>query len=251
MLDNIFGQAGTEGDAEERADMAEPPTLGELEARPGGLRLWLEGHPEESGALRATAEGARRAVRRGLRDAASAPLDAFLSTLLSTMRGVDPEALERGLEELRRAEQADRHRISPDFAPLEKDPEACERFREWARENLPEPGRRLTFKRLGEMLLVDRATAAKCFREPWRMSVHAAKLVRFHAGEEGYYNILRGAGAYSARVAEEERDRILSETEERFRAALDSLRGRGPRDARIFLEAIRHAVILSDAIADV
>lgn len=250
MLDNIFGQAGTEGDAEERADMAEPPTLGELEARPGGLRLWLEGHPEESGALRATAEGARRAVRRGLRDAASAPLDAFLSTLLSTMRDVDPEALERGLEEMERLEWSDRHKPSPDFAPLEDDPEACDRFREWARESLERSGG-FTYGRLAEALNVDRKTAKRVYDEPWRMSVHAARFVRFHAGEEAYYDVLHGAGAYDARAAEDDRNRALREAEERFGAAIEALRGRGPREALIFLAAIKHAVSLSSALADV
>ncbi len=232
---------------------AAQPTLGELTARPGGLSRYLEGHPTDGAAMRRAIERARESqaeARRAIRDAALEPLDALLSSFLSAMRSIDPEALERGLEELRRAEQADRHRISPDFAPLEDDPEACERFREWARESLERSGG-FTYGRLAEALNVDRKTAKRVYDEPWRMSVHAARFVRFHAGEEAYYDVLHGAGAYDAHVAEEERDRILSETEERFRAALDSLRGRGPRDARIFLEAIRHAVILSDTIADV
>ena len=250
MLDNIFGQAGTEGDAEERADMAETPTLMELEAKPGGLRLWLEGHPEESGALRATAEGARRAVAGCFGDAASAALDAPLSTFLSTMRSIDPEALERGLKEMRRLERSDRHRPSPDFAPLGDDPEACERFREWARESLERSGG-FTYTRLAEALNVDRETAKGFYNEPWRTSVHAARFVRFHAGEEGYFNILHGAGAYDARAAEDDRDRALREAEERFGAAIEALRERGPREALMFLEAIKHAVSLYSALADV
>lgn len=150
-----------------------------------------------------------------------------------------PEEEIRALKaDMEAEEKRSRHVLCPDFAD---NPEAAERFRQWARTSELTRGSngKLTYKALSKALGVGRITAGGFYRDPATITKHASMMLRLRIGDAAYFDMVHGAGAYERYRAAHAREEAIAEMEREFSAAMDHLRECSPDAARACLPGLK------------
>lgn len=112
-----------------------------------------------------------------------------------------------------------RHTTSKDFSENQA---ACQRFRGWVETADALKGKRgeWTLSKLAELLHVSRKAASSYYQHPETMSEFAALSLHGILGDEEYFNLVHGPGAYDKKLAEEEKARAIERLRDEFEALL-------------------------------
>ena len=112
-----------------------------------------------------------------------------------------------------------RHTKSKDFSENQA---ACQRFRGWVETADATRGEhgKWTISKLAELLNVSRKAASSYYQHPETMSEFAALSLRDALGDEDYFNLIHGSGAYDRKLAEEKKARAIEQLRDEFEALL-------------------------------
>lgn len=117
-----------------------------------------------------------------------------------------------------------RHTTSKDFS---ENHAACQRFREWVETADATKGKRgeWTLLKLAEILGVSRKGAKSYYQHPETMSEFAALSLHDVLGDEDYFNLIHGPGAYDRQLAEEKKAQTIEQLRDKFEALLARAEG--------------------------
>lgn len=138
-----------------------------------------------------------------------------------------------------------RHTTSKDFS---ENHAACQRFREWVETADATKGKRgeWTLSKLAEILGVSRKAASSYYQHPETMSEFAALSLHGILGDEEYFNLVHGPGAYDRKLAEEEKARAIERLRDEFEALLARAEGADLSGVMLVAASIESGIIAAE-----
>lgn len=138
-----------------------------------------------------------------------------------------------------------RHTTSRDFS---ENHAACQRFREWVETADATKGKRgeWTLSKLAELLHVSRKAASSYYQHPETMSEFAALSLHGILGDEEYFNLVHGPGAYDRKLAEEEKARAIERLRDEFEALLARVKDEDLTKVKLVAASIDSGIIAAE-----
>lgn len=138
-----------------------------------------------------------------------------------------------------------RHTTSKDFSENQA---ACQRFRRWVETADATKGKhgKWTISKLAELLNVSRQGASSYYQHPETMSEFAALSLHDVLGDEDYFNLIHGPGAYDRKLAEEKKAQTIEQLRDKFEALLARAEGADLSEVMLVKASIEGGIMAAE-----